>query len=102
MAITAERRSAYGATIGKKRVEFFCTEHCATVAGWPYEIGNSPGERREVCAVCWAAPRVPPMKPLFLDCDWCREAELARWQPPAPEDEIMAGVVDRLMGRASA
>ncbi len=100
MAFTAERRT-YGNTIGKSRVEFFCTECCRTVTGCPYEIGHSIGERREVCSACWAAPRVPPMKPLFIDCDWCFEAMAKRWTPPAPESCIVSRTVDALLAHAS-
>jgi hypothetical protein len=98
MATTANR--SYTGTVGKSRIEFFCTECCHTVTGWPYEIGLGIGERREVCAACWATPRIPPMKALFIDCDWCYEELAEQWAPPQPETDIVSRTVDKLMALA--
>jgi hypothetical protein len=76
---------AIGATIGKRRIDFFCDYCQQNVHGWPYGVGSG-GNRCEVCAACWATPRLPPMKPLFIECDWCFEAEMKRLSSSELED----------------
>lgn len=60
MAIVGERyNTRSGPLVRKQAVDFICADHGGACHGWPYAVGTPP---REVCSVCWAAPRTPPMK----------------------------------------
>lgn len=54
-----------GPTVGKSKYKFFCPDCQIEKEGWPYGVGVD-GEKREICSLCWAARRLPPMKPIGL------------------------------------
>ncbi len=80
MAITGARRPTGGGAIVHKAAQDFRCEDCQVEAyAWAYTVGVHP-YKRQICASCWASPRIPPM----------RESEFLRagpiWLPPASDD----------------
>jgi hypothetical protein len=51
---------------GKGKTKFFCMGCLKEREGWEYLVGFNPMHKESQCGACWAAPRVPPMKPLGL------------------------------------
>jgi hypothetical protein len=47
----------------KPRRKFTCTSCFREVEGWEYLVGMGYNKISE-CGLCWAATRVPPMKPI--------------------------------------
>ena len=64
---TSEKLPAQLRNAMKQRRAFICTECLQDCEGWAYEVSARNMAKREVCGPCWAAPRVPPMKPIGLE-----------------------------------
>jgi len=67
MAVTTPWRSKAPAivrSVAKPRVKFTCTTCLCEVEGWEYMVGFGLASKRPECSLCWATPRIPPMKPL--------------------------------------
>lgn len=50
-------------TSSRPRRKFTCMSCFKEVEGWEYMVGMGYNKISE-CGLCWATPRVPPMKPI--------------------------------------
>lgn len=59
-----DRSPAVLRAMAKPRQKFLCSYCFQEVTGWIYYVGFDPFHKVESCALCWAEPRIPPMKPV--------------------------------------
>jgi hypothetical protein len=50
--------------MSRPKTKFICADCGREIEGWAYSVGLDPFNQHEICSLCWAAPRVPPMKPV--------------------------------------